>query len=262
MRYFLLLLALSLAGCGKGKKDVVAKVDGEVLTVDMLFQYAPRDQWKSLTPEEREDLINRWIEQSLFYIDAKKMGLDKDPMIEAQVRDYRKKLVIDRYFQEVLGMGNVMVTEEDVKNYYDSHLDEYREERKIMYAVYPTKEIAQEAMRRMEEGDKDVIQQFQTLTLKRGEFQIPEVEEAAFTTPQGKTAGPIETMHGYFVVKVLSVKKLKKPQEFDDVKRGIWNYLMNRRRMEIYNAKVQELKEKYKYFINMEPFERALGEIP
>jgi len=262
MRYFLLLLALSLAGCGKGKKDVVARVDGEVLTVDMLFKYAPRDQWRSLTPEERKELIDRWIEQTLFYVDAKKMGLDKDPMIEDQVREFRKRLIVDKYFQEVLGIGNVMVTEDEVKDYYESHLDEYKQERKIMYAVYPTREMAEEAVKRMEEGDKDVAEQFQTLTLKRGEFQLPEVEEVAFSTPQGKIGGPVETVHGYFVVKVLSVRKLRKPQEFDEVKKGIWNYLMNKKRMEVFNAKVQELKEKYKYTINMEVFEKELGEIP
>ena len=73
---------------------------------------------------------------------------------------------------------------------------------------------------------------------------VKEFEEAAFAAEIGHVVGPVKTQFGYHMIKV-EKKNEASVAAFDEVKEAIKRNLIQQKQNAAYNAKVQELKEKY-----------------
>ncbi|MCK5145723.1 peptidylprolyl isomerase [bacterium] len=128
-------------------------------------------------------------------------------------------------------MENIIVSDNDISNYYNEHKEDYRqpEQRKIEYLkneVLPSPEDtlqvyedAKYIMERLEDGDSfaDLARDFSKDPGTKdndgdlGFFEKDGMEtpftEAAFATRPGKITGPIETIHGLHIIKVLGKKR-------------------------------------------------------
>lgn len=119
-----LLTAFVLAGCSDG--DQVASVDGRDISESEFLAYLelkriPADNTRQVERALEDYLRREALSEAIAQTDA----LDQQA-IEAEVNEFRKQLVISRYFQQHL---KDKVDDAAIANYYAQNADDYRAER-------------------------------------------------------------------------------------------------------------------------------------
>jgi peptidyl-prolyl cis-trans isomerase C len=130
-RLFLPFLALTLAlsGCGK-KGNVLAKVDGKDVTQAEFDAYLKNKHVSAADAARRDRSFQEYLDRAaLASVIEKEKVLDQVD-IDAEVDEFRRELLISRYFDRFLDQK---VTDGAIKNYYDQHAANY-EQRKVHVA--------------------------------------------------------------------------------------------------------------------------------
>lgn len=140
--------AVLLAACGNKdeKKDkpasqTAARVNKEEITVHQI-NYVLAQQ-RGLPPEQAasasRQVLERIIDQELTVQKAGEQKLDRDPRVVAQIEAARRE-IISRAYLEKIGSGAPKPSPEEVKTYYDSHPNLFKDRK-----VYLLQELAIQA---------------------------------------------------------------------------------------------------------------------
>ncbi|BBO99779.1 EpsD family peptidyl-prolyl cis-trans isomerase [Sulfuriferula nivalis] len=123
----LMCVPFFLAGCSsshgvdKGKTQVVAKVNGEEVTVHEVNQYMSHLTQLDGTPEQmRKQAIDAVIDQHLLQTAAKQAKLDRDVNVVQAELDSKKNILIDAYKARQFHSGTAP-TDQQIAAYYQSH---------------------------------------------------------------------------------------------------------------------------------------------
>ena len=106
-----------LASCGKKQippGEIYARVSSNWLSsdnIDSVFMLP------LVGEKDLPEMIDYWVESSLFYGEAVKAGLDKDKYLLRKRNDYYKQLLISSYLESEL-TNRVLIPEEAIKDYY------------------------------------------------------------------------------------------------------------------------------------------------
>lgn len=213
------------------------------------------------TPEGRQQLVERMIEERVWMIQAEQVGILKRPQIARQMESQRRDLVIRAYVNEMMG-ANPAPSDSDARVYYDAHLADYRVPASLSVRHIQTRTEA-EARRVLQwaRGKQDwnkLVQRFSADTLTRatggalgtatreGVFASigaqPALAESAFALGEGKIGGPFHTDHGWHAIKVESVK-LESTRPLDQVRPMILRQLASQRSQEYYKAKLDAARK-------------------
>lgn len=138
-------------------------------------------------------------------------GMDYDAWCQA----LRDQMIMEALFHAVVQeVGEV--TDQEISQYYKDHLDEFLhpEAVELQQIVVKDRATAQRLLRRIRQGES-----FESLAEKHSfgperevsgrlgiyrRGNLPEaLEKAAFSTPAGKITSPVETGHGFHVLKVV-----------------------------------------------------------
>lgn len=158
------LFAQQAAAPAVSEKDKpVAVINGEIITagkLDALWNgigTKMRDQYKD-NGGKPTFLNNYIIAKRLLVQEAIKRGFDKRPDVQAEMENAKETALFDRYVRDVV--ASTIVTDAEVKKYYDEHPDEFAvpekiKVRHIVLVANPaapngmTKEQALEGMKRV-----------------------------------------------------------------------------------------------------------------
>ena len=103
--------------------EVVATYSGKKLTGADVVQEIERLPGPSRAylsaPDRKRQFVENMILNDLLFTEAQKAGYDKDPDIEKQVADMRKRLVVQRLMREY--QTPPTITDDDAKKYYDEN---------------------------------------------------------------------------------------------------------------------------------------------
>jgi len=227
-----------VAGCSNDQSqgDVIATVGDEAITdtqfdAYLKFKNVPADN-SARRDKELENYLQR---EALAAAIAQQEQMD-EAMIEAEVREFRKQALLSRYFDTYLAE---QVTEQAIKNYYNSHIDEFTEEKAhlahILLRTNPKMSDnekkaqlnkAHEAYSKLQSGADfaEVAEQYSedTVSAKRG-GDLGWVKQGAidanftaqaFKLDAGEYSEPMATTFGYHIVKQLEApKKINEPYE-------------------------------------------------
>jgi hypothetical protein len=114
-------------------KRVVAEIKGgQSVTVGDLTDYlrlqffhgSDQAAMKKRMNQKKEDALDATLARRLLNLEALKLGIDKTNEYRDRVAGYRESLVFDAFVQKVIAPEN-KVTEDEVKQYYNSHLKDY-----------------------------------------------------------------------------------------------------------------------------------------
>jgi peptidyl-prolyl cis-trans isomerase D len=136
------------------------------------------------------------------------------------------------------------VSEDQEKVYYQSHIDQYKEEDRahVAHILFKTvgktdaevaeiKKKAEDVLAKAKKGDKfaDLAKQYSEDTTKdkggdldwivRGQT-VPEFESAAFSLPKGAISDLVKTQYGFHIIQVID-RQTARTQTFDEVKATI-----------------------------------------
>ena len=208
-------------------------------------------------PEGIKQVANELINQELLYLEAKKMGLDKEEDFLAELEKVKKNVL------KQFAINKVMTSIEEVK---EDELKEFYEEKKEFYTtpemvnakhiLVEEEDTIAKVVKELEEGKtfEDLAKEYSTCPSNErggdlGEFgrgqMVPEFEEAAFKLEVGQVSEPVKTQFGYHLIK-LENKIEAGVSEFEEVKEQIKQQILAMKQQEAYLGKTEELKNEFK----------------
>ncbi len=291
-----LVLSLALAGCSK-KEDFAIKVNDKVVPMklyneklDAVKSYLTQqgmdfdnNQGKATLESVKNEVLEGLIGTELINQEIAKNNWDlKDPKIAKQIeelksqlpgQDYQKWLdqqamtedEVVNYFAFTSNVAkDVTVTDQEVKQYFDSNYAKYggqEEQVKARHILVATEKEALEVIEELK-GEADFAELAKKKSTEpaaktsggdlgyftRGQM-VPTFEEAAFSQAVGKISEkPVKTDFGYHVILVEDHKQAVKPdfeKAKDQVKEDALKYAKDQTIESYYSKLRQEAKIEY-----------------
>jgi peptidyl-prolyl cis-trans isomerase C len=206
--------------------------------------------------------LDEIIKKEILYQEALKRGLDKGPDFSRKLEEF-KKLTLASELLEKDVMSKNKVTEQEVKDYYNKHKDDFTTTSQIRasHILVKTEAEANKVLARLKKGEKfEEIAKKESLDtasaknggdigfFTRGQL-VPEFEKAAAGLKGGELSGPVKTAYGYHIIKVTD-RKTGPVVEFDRVKDVIFQRLSGEKQKEAFDNYIAELRKNYKVEIN------------
>ncbi len=302
MRPFLVLLAALCVGVACNEKAVqkapdaaavpgglspeqaqkpVAKLGDRVITLGEFAQaLADMPEYERLRYqgiERRKELLRAMIDMHLLADEAKKQGLDKDPVVSEEMRQVLVAWMRGKLLEGL--PAPLSIPEDELRKFYDEHVSEYREpeRRRIAHIVVKDEATAKKAY---EEAKAATPTQWGGIVKKYSEDKpLPtEAPETAgdlgfVTTPSdthaqpnakattelrtavfalkavGDVSPPVKDANGWHVVR-MTAKNEARDQSFADVERTIRVRVLQEKRAAKEKALIDEMKKQLKIEID------------
>ena len=220
--WIIVLTSIALSGCGD---DRLATVDGKAITPQAFEAYL---KFKRINPRDdiqRNKLLDQYLEREALAAAAAKANVLDPDLIEAELNEFKKEMLISRYFETFL---KDQVSDQAIENYYKASEQQYSERkahvRHILQRLTPNMTeterkakltTAQEAHGKLKAG-KDFAQiakdySEDAISAKKGgdlgwlkEGSIHKVfSDAAFALKPGEYSEPVETPFGYHLIQLV-----------------------------------------------------------
>lgn len=230
------ILMLVNIGCQKKSSDqpVIAKVNKAVLVQQDFNDILPEGAG-NITPAQKEEFVRRWVNTELFFQEATKKGLAKDPKISKQIRDLQKEILANQFIQKEI-VEKLKVADTEARDYFEKHQEEYQGEIKLSQILVATAEEAAMIKASLDNGgdfaklareksaDPTTKERSGDLGiyLRRGSGQIPiDFEEKVFSLKKGGVSEPIRLSDGYHIMKVTDKRISAQSVRFEDIREDL-----------------------------------------
>ncbi|MBN2054019.1 peptidylprolyl isomerase, partial [bacterium] len=237
------------ANSAQGDPSVVTEIAGQTITMselnEKIKEIPPYARKNFLKAEGKEKILDNMIKSRLLYLAAMDAGYDKDPEIQAKVKDAVERIYQSEYFNRNI-KEQVGVSDEDITRYYETHREDYRmdERIKVAHILVDTEPEAVTIAQKLKDGeDFDSLAKRFSLDLSsnntggvigyitrdgyiRGIGKNEDFEQAAFALREaGDLSGPVQTKKGWHIIKLLE-KTEEGYQPLEEVKSDIANQLL------------------------------------
>ena len=258
----MLFYSLVLSAClseSEQKKGVVAQVDLAQITNTDLEAALPETTSPEAKLSLKRKLMESWIENEIFYQSALKEGLSLSNHEKVMVRNYEKRLLVEKYLEKYLNV-NYRVLDQEIEDYYNKHKQEFvwddayvhiihlvieNEDRTIHNEIMKSKNLLaviennffdQQSTQERPIGDLGYV--------KLGELPS-RLTSRIKTTKTGSIRGPIKTDYGYHYFQLMDTQSAGAVKELEIVKDEIiLRIKMIKRRNELDNLK-QNLRSNF-----------------
>ncbi|HEY9198693.1 MAG TPA: peptidylprolyl isomerase [Gammaproteobacteria bacterium] len=218
----ILLASALLSGCGQ-QGESIAKVNGDPISKEQYEAFLKFKRIPAAQDQRKADILDQYLEREALAAVIEKEGKLDNAITAAELNEFRKEMLISRYFEQYLGDT---VTDQAVQNYYASHAEQYNENKihvaHILLRTNSTMNDAermakrtavQEAYSKIQAGEafEKVAEAYSddTLSAKKGGDLgwikdgaiAPEFSKSAFALKTGEVSEPFETSFGYHIVK-------------------------------------------------------------
>ena len=254
MRRIIMLLCLalpvSLAVAQGLPSGVLAEVNGQPISDAMYEQNLRANLAQGLkdSPQLRQTIKDELINRELMAQQAEKIGLDKTPQGQLQLKQVRENLLVEMLMAAYLQQNPI--TEEEVRADYNRQIsllsqNGSMQQYKISVIVVHSESEGQDIVARLNRGIS-----FAALAKERsidgskangGQIgwvlpnQVnPTLAEVMVKLNKGAFAGPIPTADGWNIIKVDEKRPFKAPT-LEESKNGIVQLLLQQRRAQLIN---------------------------
>jgi peptidyl-prolyl cis-trans isomerase C len=256
---------------------VLVRVGAETITrgdVQRRIEQLP-EQFRSnyATPEGRQQLLDRMVEEKVWLQMAGKAGVASRPDVKQQLEQQRRDLLIRTYLNEVMA-ANPAVPDSEAQAWYQEHLEDYRVPATltVRHILLKKEGDAKNVLRlaRAPRADWDaLVKRWSADTLtkqsggslgtvtREGQFASigvqPALAESAFTLAVGQVGGPWKSERGWHVVKVDNLRP-ESVRPFDQVRQLITRQLGSQRSQEFYKDRLEQARRS----LNVRPDSTAI----
>jgi len=273
IKLFMLVLIIAFVfGCSQTKDEVIVKAGSSKLTKKELQEdlksLPPQTKAFLASPEGVSRLKDELIKREVLYEEARKKGIEKSEDFKKRMEEFKKITLINMLLeQEIKNMQNV--TENEAKEYYEKHKDEFIKptEVRVSQIVVKNEDDAKKVYERINKGEdfgkiaKEVSIDEKTKAsegdmgfFKKGQLN-QQIENVVFNLRKGQVSMPLTNQKGISIFKVTDVKGT--PIDFESIKLQLIEQLKAKKQQDWFNSYIEDLKKKYKVEVN----DKALQEI-
>ena len=259
---FVIFLSVLNTGCDSKsdtKGNVVAQVNTAQITNSELESAIPEGSSAEVKIALKRNLMEKWIEEEIFYQVALEEGVSLSEPEMALVRNYERRLLIQKYIDTRLS-HNYRILDQEVEDYYNKHKQEFVWEDETVHLIHLVLDNDDSAIRTEIRQSKDLLAVIkknyfdQQSTKERpigdlgyqklGEFPSI-IQRRIRNLKTGNVSGPIKTIYGHHYIQLLDVQKKGAIKELDLARDEIYMRLqVLKRNEEIDNIK-QNLRSKF-----------------
>ena len=242
------------------EKKILAKVgQKEITNLDVQGAIQGLDPFQAQqfqTEEGQKYVLDDLINQELLYMYAKDNKIDQDEEFRNEMKRVEENVLKQYVINKIL--TSVKLTEEEKKAFYDAQKQSFSkpETASAKHILVDTEEKANEILGKINTGDvtfEDAAKEHSSCpsknaggdlgTFGRGQM-VPEFENAVFNMNNGEVSGPVKTQFGYHLIKLENKNESSIP-EYDEVAEEVGKTLLFQKQGEVYQQKLNEVKEKY-----------------
>jgi len=243
------------------ENKVLATVEGKDITsqdVNIFLQQLGQERAAQFNNEEgRAQILNELVNQKLLLADAIDNKVEETEVFKQELARLKDTVLTQININNLL--ISAKVSEEELKAHFEANKAKYAkpEEVSASHILMDDETACKEIYNKIKNNEIDFAtaakensscpskEQGGSLgSFSRGRM-VPEFEDAAFKMEIGQISEPVKTQFGYHIIK-LDDKTPAQDVEYNQVKQTIANELMTIKQREVYVAKVEELKNKYK----------------
>lgn len=211
---------------------VLAHVGEKAIETDDVrgeYETITGDQRKAINndPATRRSMVENAINAELLVQAAKKAGLEKDEDYQRALEHFQRQYLASKFMQKAiepkLSKSDIKKFFEANKSFFDSSqvcalhivVESEKDAEKIL-ALVKAKGAKFEEIAKKSSLDPTVQENKGNLGCFTRDRMVPEFTQAAFSMRKGEIRGPIHTMYGYHIIKVVDFKPGKIPG-YDEV---------------------------------------------
>jgi peptidyl-prolyl cis-trans isomerase C len=255
-------LILGVIGCSSKddtKGNVVAQVNTAQITNSELEAAIPEGSSDEVKIALKRNLMEKWIEEEIFYQVALEEGLSLSEEEMALVRNYEKRLLIQKYIDTRLSQ-NYRILDQEVEDYYNQHKKEFVWDDDIVHVIHLVLENDDREIRNEIRQSNDLLSVIKKNFLdqqstperpigdlgyqKLSEFPTA-IQRRIKNLKTGNVSGPIRTEYGYHYVQLLDYQKKGAVKDLDLARGEIQMRLQVLKRNEEIGSIKQSLRSKF-----------------
>jgi peptidyl-prolyl cis-trans isomerase C len=222
----------------------------------LITQYKTRARKPELTQDELKQLVNNLVVRELILQHPEAQALKNDAEIRRKVQEFEDGLIVSKFVTDYV-TARVIVSEEDLRNYYKTHTDQFTVD-KVQTAsaiLLRTRKEAEDILARVRQGeDFAKLAGDYSLDLRTakdgGSLGVvekakvpPEMWDEIIKLKAGQIGDIVETDYGFAIVKVDQIISPESVKPFEEVKEEIRLSLLPKQREKIYDDLVVKLKK-------------------
>lgn len=248
------------------KGQVLAEVNKKQITVEEFskeIEKIPPFIRPMFTQSDKgkREFLDDLITREVVFQEAGRQGLDKDPEYLKRLEEFQRNALLEVLLKKEVE-DKASVTEEEVKQYYAAHKEEFRDDKvRASHILVRTEEEARAVEQELKKGRSfaELAKKHSTDAASKksggdlGEFSrgqmIPEFERVAFTLKKGEMSGIVRSEYGYHLIKVMD-RKEGKLQEITQVSGQIRQKLQRDKQRQVFEAWIDGLKKAASIRIN------------
>jgi len=271
----LALALLVVAGCSSPEKSdiVVAKVADREITLDY-FERKMNTMNPEFVPADinaqsgREELLDIMINKEVMAIKAEELGMDADGTANEQAEMVSLLKAVNKMREDVVAPAQ-NPTEEQLLDYYEK----LPRRLTVSYMLFDWEDEALEAKRLVEGGElwNDVARRLEagapnaqtddyTLTMSYGTI-ADDLEYKVFQLPSGQVSDPIDSIYGWFLIRVDDVT-MDRVQPFEDIRDKVRESVVKQDSALLVVDFIEEVLAKYDFQIGAEALKTVWEALP
>ncbi|MEG1004585.1 peptidylprolyl isomerase [Clostridium sp.] len=242
------------------ENKVLATVGSNEITekeLNEIISKYPADRKMMFEGEQgKKQLLEQMIQFELLNQFGKELKLDETNEYKETVERLSKEILTQVTISKIL--GDITVTDEEAKEYYEAHKDQFAEQATVSakHILVESEEEAAKIKEEIENGTmtfEEAATKYSSCPSKEqggslGAFgrgmMVPEFEEAAFAAEIGKLTAPVQTQFGFHLI-LIDEKNEGKVKTFEEVKDGVVQQLIQERQQRKYLDVLKDLENKF-----------------
>ncbi|MFA4981171.1 MAG: peptidyl-prolyl cis-trans isomerase [Candidatus Omnitrophota bacterium] len=255
------IASAAMAGCAKkppaGDK-ILARVGNKVITLAELQSRIAKmpPYYRNMVEKNRKRFLDETIVEMMFYEEAVKKGVENDKEVKEVVEAAKKKILIAKLIKNEIE-DKAKVSEDEMKKFYEENKESFKGPAmwRASHILVTTEKEAREILDELTKGAN-----FENLAKERsmdatadrggdvGYFRqgqlVEDFEKACLKLEVGQTSDVVHTQFGYHIIK-LTDKKEPEIQSYEETRRFVESELKKKKRSELFDTFVMDLKKKY-----------------
>lgn len=268
--------SILLVSCGQKQKTdgatsapvpkgatVLAKVNGETLTLEDLKLQLPAEYRDQLAGKDLQDAVDTWVNTVLLAQMGEKMGIDKSPEIAAVMR-FRRADAIARRLVELEVTNKTLVMPAEVDSAYNADKAQYTVDKdrfRASHIVLGSQAEAEGVYNRLKKGDDfaKLAQEYSTdkqtsstggdlnyFTADQANQFDPAFGKAVLSLKVGEYSEPVQTAYGFHIIKLTDIMRAGTSLDSVEVKGRISDQLKTAKQGLAFSQLIDSLKAKAK----------------